>query len=648
MEFLTNYDTKLPAARSVFMIAKLMIKNYVLIKRLYYAFFMSLFNRLQKTVKVFLFLLCFSTSFNISNNSKIGIELFYAAFCEEAAISREQSAKAVWKIKIGQNIGSGFFISTNKIVTNFHVIKHAESIGLENIILAQEGHSEQLKVKRILSLSIIDDLALLEVDGAVSDFLSLPSVPSLEDLLNSSKNLYILGYPEGKFQEIRQTGAFTEYSFFGNHSNAGGASGSPVLNDSHQLVGVLDRVDINFLFFISIKKLRSFIVDKYFSCKSLSFKECFRSSRETLIKSIQEVKEGRDYFGIAMYYKREGGGRNLSQSIKWLEKSSAKGYILAQQDLALRYYKGEGVEQDWHLSRKLLKKLAEQGYARAQYELANMYYYGEGGGRDLSKARKWMQKAAEQGYAPAQYELANMYYYGEGGGRDLSKARKWMQKAAEQGYVWAQYGLSRMYYYGEGGGRDLSKARKWMQKAAEQGYAPAQYELANMYYYGEGGGRDLSKARKWMQKAAEQGYVWAQYGLSRMYYYGEGGGRDLSKARKWMKKAAEQGDAQSQHGLALMYYYGEGGKKNLLLAIELLEESARQGYAPAKRDLALIYYYGEGGKKNLLLVIELLEESAGQGYAPAKHDLDMIYHKDKKEKKGLIQTNKKCINTFED
>ena len=212
--------------------------------------------------------------------------LFSAAFAEEESVNKEQIAKAVWTIQIGLGNGSGFFISENKIVTNFHVISPAESIGLENISLAQEGNFERLKVKRIVSLSILDDLAVLEIEGSVSHFLNLPS----EDVLNFSENLYVLGYPRAKFKEIRQTGFSTlEDSFFGNHVDVRGASGSPVLNESHQLIGVLYARNANLLKFISVKTLRSFIESDHFVCKSSNVKECFRLSREIFEESTQEA-----------------------------------------------------------------------------------------------------------------------------------------------------------------------------------------------------------------------------------------------------------------------------------------------------------------------------------------------------------------------
>ena len=477
-----------------------------MIKKLYYSFFLILSDHLQKAVKLFLFLLCFSSSLNILNKSKSGIEFFSLAFAEEAIINKEQAAKAVWSIRIGNSSGTGFFISENKIVTNYHVIQKVESVGLENIRLVQEGDPEQLKVKKIVSLSILDDLAVLEVEGEVSHFLNLPS----ENVLNSN-SLYALGYPRGKFQEISQTGVFIEDGFFGNHSNAEGVSGGPVLNESHQLVGLVNLQFNNFLSFISIKTLRYFIESEIFLCKSLNIKACFESSREIFIKSMQEVKEAGGYFKIAMvFYRGVGVKKDLFSARKSIEESAEQGFVIAQHGLAVMYYEGEGGERDVFSARKWMEESAEQGFAIAQHGLAVMYYEGIGVERDFFSARKWMEESAEQGYSPAQYDLAKMYYYGEGVEKDLSQVIKWMRKSAEQGYSPAQYELANVYYKGEGVEKDLSQVIKWLKKSAALGYAPAQYSLANMYYKGEGVEKDISKATEWLKKAFVQGYVPSQ------------------------------------------------------------------------------------------------------------------------------------------
>ena len=545
-----------------------MIKNYVLIKKLYYNFFLSLSNRLQKAVTLFLFLLCFSSGLNISISSKSGIKLFPAVFAESAGINKEQAAKAVWEIQMGDiSSGSGFFISENKIVTNFHVIENAESIGLEDVILVQEGNPNQLKVKRISALSIVDDLAILEIEGAVSDFLSLPS----EDL-NASKNLYALGYPLGRFQEIKQAGALKENLVFVNHSKLSGVSGGPVLNESHQLAGVAERASDNLLAFISVQTLKSFIELEH--CKNLRVKECFILSREIFKKSIQSAKGMRDFYKIAIvFYEGEGGGQNLFKAREWFEKSAEQDYAPAQYNLALMYYKGGG-EQNLFKAGEWFEKSANQGYSPAQYNLALMYYKGEGVEQDLFKARELMEESANQGYASARFFLALVYYEGEGGEQNLFKARELMEESANQGYARAQFFLALMYYKGRGGEQNLFKAREWFEKSANQGDVEAQFFLALMYYEGEGGGQNLFKAREWFEKSANQGYIEAQFFLAVMYYKGKGGGQDFFKAREWFEKSANQGYAPAQYSLAVMYYKGEGGEQDFFKAGEWFEKSA--------------------------------------------------------------------------
>ena len=511
------------------MITKPMIKNNIWIDKLYYIFFPSAFKSLLRAVKLSLFLFCFSASINIENNSRRLIELFSAAFSEELTIEKAKTAKAVWKIKVNQWTGTGFFISENKIVTNAHLVKHGK--GTEDITIIQKGNPRRLKASKIVSLSIRYDLALLEVDGVVSDFLSLPESP-----LNSS-NVYAFGYPNGQFQEIRQTGVLTANYFFSDNFNIRGASGSPVLNEAHQLVGVLYKQRSNSIFFISLDTLKSFIKDEYFLCED-NVQECFKSLRESFEKNPQDVKSGKNSHNIYQYLSQKG---DLTRAREWLEKAAEQGYALAQIDLAEMYHKGKGVWQDLPLARKWLEKAAEQGHALAQFDLAAMYYKGEGGVQDLPLARKWFEKAAEQGHALAQFDLAAMYYKGEGGVQDLPLAREWVEKAAEQGYALAQHNSAVMYYKGEGGAQDIHRAIKWFEKAAKQGHAPAQYYLALMYYIGEKGvDQDIHRAIKWFEKAAEQDYIPAQVILVFMYSIGEKGvDQDIHRAMELLEKATD-------------------------------------------------------------------------------------------------------------
>ena len=400
------------------MITKPIIKNNVWIDKLYYIFFPSAFKFLLRAVKLSLFLFCFSASINIQSNSKILIEPFSVAFSKELTIEKAKIAKAVWKIKGLGFSGTGFFISENKIVTNAHVVRNVKD--LEEITIVQEGNPRRLKANKIGRLSIRDDLALLEVDRVVSDFIILP-----EDQLNSS-NVYALGYPHGRFEEIRQIGVFKDGYLLSDNSDTRGASGSPLLNEAHQLVGILYQGFQNYNSVIDVTDINAFIKKEHFLCAG-NVQECFKLLRESFEKNPQEVKRGKDSYNISDYFRASGDFPRVKW---WLKKAAEQGFALAQYNLAEMYYRGTGGTQDWQLARKLFEKATlNKGFVLAQYNLAEMYKKGEGGTQDIQRARELYEKAAEQGYAPAQHDLARIY-----ANKDILRAIKLLKKAAKSGY----------------------------------------------------------------------------------------------------------------------------------------------------------------------------------------------------------------------
>ena len=468
----------------------------------------------------------FLFSFLISINEG-RIELFSVAYSKEKIIDEETVFRAVWKIEDKSGNGTGFFIGPRTLVTNFHVIDDLSS--LEDMRITQEGTSRELRVKKLVSVSIEKDLALLEIEESVSDYLILK-----EEELDSPEDLYVLAYPDGKFQKINQTGILKWNSFFSDKSDPHGASGSPVLDKNHNLVGITYMADYNMLSFIEIEDLKKFLEDKDFLCKELNFKRCMKRVREDYLRYLQGEKVPQDYYkiGVALRlgfqtYEELGVDENLIQEQvkKWFEESSKQGYAPAQYNLAVIYNKGVGTEKDLEKSREWFEESANQGHVMAQYKLAWMYYEGLGTEKDLEKSREWFEESANQGHVMAQYNLAVIYNKGLGTAQDLGKAREWFEESAKQDYAPAQYALAGMYSKGLGTAQDLEKAKELLERVAKQGYALAQYELAEMYFEGLGTAQDLEKAREWLEESAKQGYALAQYRLAEMYFESLGTGK---------------------------------------------------------------------------------------------------------------------------
>ena len=456
-----------------------------------------------------------------------GIFILNLSFASPPCLNSEEPSKSVWMISNLFASGTAFAIDEHHVVTNFHFISFLldttlqnpdifsllETLIFENIILQQPQSSvnRDIKIKRVVAISAVYDLALLETEQVLADCLET------EQELSPTEDLSILGYPNRSFKEIQQTGKGLsylsgQYEFTVNHSSLLGTSGGPVLNSKNQVVGVIFGTNVNIAYMTTVEVLKEFMTgDIGLNC--FQFESPGRCLKEEIENIKQESKQGnalvQHRLGV-MYYNGEGTEKDLGEAFRWYKSSAEQGDTQVQYNLSVMYYNGEGTEKDLDEAFRWYKSSAEQGYAPAQFELGGMYYRGEGTEKDLGEAFRWYKSSAEQGDAPAQFELGLMYYRGEGTEKDLGETFKWFKSSAEQGYALAQYNLGVMYYNGEGTEKDLDEAFRWYKSSAEQGYAPAQFELGGMYYRGEGTEKDLDEAFKWFKSSAEQGYAPAQ------------------------------------------------------------------------------------------------------------------------------------------
>ena len=468
----------------------------------------------------------------------IGFSFYTYSYAKKSQVQDSYPSSAIWKIKVSKVIGSGFFtslkfktigtgffISPNLFVTNFHVVDDViDSFDLR-ISLSQETHSRVLNIKGLYALSALDDLVILEVKESVTNWLDIAdNTPKPYD------KLFIIGYPDGQWAKLRKTGNISYrnkyiYSFPANRPIIGGISGSPVLNQENQIVGIFSSGANNTASAIRVKRLKKLLVE---NSQRLFYQYTNLTHESIKEEAIQEIK------------------------------TLAKKEPFAQYQLAWIYYDGSAVEQNFEKAVYWFQKSAEQGFTLAQFKLAWMYDKGRGVEEDLLEAFYWYKKAAVQGELLAQYKLAWLYYDGSVVEQNFDKAFYWFQKSAEQGFALAQHNLGLMYYYGIGVEQNVYKAFYWYKKAAVQGELLAQYNLALMYQEGEGVEKDLEKAFYWYQKSAVQGDADAQYNLALMYDKGRGIEQNLEQAFYWFQKSAEQGDADAQKNLKEMYYNGGG------------------------------------------------------------------------------------------
>ena len=426
----------------------------------------------------------------------------------------EQAQQAVWMISSSSDKSSGtaFFVSPRHVVTNWHVIHNQNMASLS---LQQEGNEQKLSIKRLVSVSVFHDLALLETGESSASHLTVR-----KDVVSDKEDLFLPGYPGGVFKYTLKTGPLKDFKdgisihFSVNRTDLRGNSGGPVLDANNRVVGVISEGVNNYIHIIKGSILREFI----------------------------GADRGSNYEG-------QSSQTFIEEEINNLQEQAKRGSQIAQCKLAIIYYDGEGGEKNPSSARKWFHPAAVQGDAIAQDSLGLMYLYGKGGEKNPSLARKWFQRSAKQGYPPAQYHLGVMYDKGEGVEKNPSLAFEWYRQAAVQGYAEAQYHLGVMYDKGEEVEKNPSLAFEWYRQAAVQGYVEAQYHLGVMYYYGKGGEKNPSLAFEWYRRAAEQGHAAAQYHLGVMYGHGMGVRKDLSLARKWFHLAAKQSFPLAQQAL---------------------------------------------------------------------------------------------------
>lgn len=181
-------------------------------------------------------------------------------------------------IKIGNSFGAGAIINEGKnILTNYHVVEPDE----ENVYVAfkpklgnKPANNNYFKVK-VLKVDMIKDLALLEMPKDLikkNDNISL----ELADINSLKKgiDIYNMGHPLGYYYAFEYgmlTNILNEYSWgeykadyvlqYSMNSNKGN-SGSPIVNDKLELIGIgafSDKEGKNLNFGISIVDIKKFL-----------------------------------------------------------------------------------------------------------------------------------------------------------------------------------------------------------------------------------------------------------------------------------------------------------------------------------------------------------------------------------------------------
>ena len=164
--------------------------------------------------------------------------------------------------------------------------------------------------------------------------------------------------------------------------------------------------------------------------------------------------------------------------IKYLELSSANGYVMASVYLGYCLYSGNLSEKNVDKALDLFILGYEHGIPSAMNQIGYMMLMGETNERVSGKSVDYFEKAANLDYSAAQYNLGYLYYIGNGVTQNYSIAVKWFQLAAAHNHPDAIFFLAQCYLYGDGGlEKDAKKANDLLVKASDLGNMKAKMQI---------------------------------------------------------------------------------------------------------------------------------------------------------------------------
>ena len=424
---------------------------------------------------------------------------------------------------------SGFFINDSKtFVTNFHAVQYALTAKKSDPLYFTRSlkiihRGKTYSVKRVKNLSVLYDLAVLEVDGYEGEFLKLSDK-------TPSGRVYAMGFPKGQRGRKKQRrlvriipsdvfyypnqdilySLSPHYTFYKAFNNLKGMSGGPVVNTDGGLVGIIQKSGGGYIGVIKTLFLKNLLE------KDLSLTSNAIPFIQDQVRSIFDASEKGDPViqqRLANLLNNELFTINMLKKVKDLENK-----------YDLKKFQGEEAEL-------YLGKAAKQDHPEAMFRLGSVF----GNARMPESSFKWMKKAAEAHHPYAQYMLYDAYKKGRGTLKSVDRAHYWLKKAAHQNHPKAMFDLAADY--AENGQEE--NAFLWLEKSAEKGGVLAQFALALIYLTGSGRSQDVKEAMEYLHSAASADFDPAQFLLGTLYKTGAWGkiNKNEKLGNHWIHKS---------------------------------------------------------------------------------------------------------------
>lgn len=392
--------------------------------------------------------------------------------------------------------GSGFFISNNLLVTNYHVIK--DTLGNRTLTIETSSGNDS---GSIFITDPENDLAIIETDKNTYDYFPLGNSTDIQ----IDDHILVIGSPEGNYGTVSRGkvtnkigGESLAMTAFSTH----GSSGSPVISEN-KVVGIV------------------------FAIGSSWNKE----ERDLWQEALARIPTDRDIFNLTDddLFPPANSSKIVIESTTHAISVDKLRNVIEKHPILELHLRHSGV----NIGRRTLEKEYDfyQDIKTPQdmFHMATVIEFtketlspppligrSRGPGikdRGRQSSFHWLKKAGEKGYAPAQFELGIRYYYRRRmilthalnlRTPNIRKSFSWFSVAANSGHAEAIYFVGKMYGTGQAGTKDLEKSFQYVQQAAEGGVTPAKILLAIMYQFGKGVTKDPDRALELYEQVAQE------------------------------------------------------------------------------------------------------------------------------------------------
>ncbi len=313
--------------------------------------------------------------------------------------------------------GTGFALTNNYIVTNYHVIEDAKSISIQGI----NGNFNNKYVANVVATDKVNDLAILKVNGVNIASTSIPY--SVKTIMSEvGEDIFVLGYPltSTMGEEIKlTTGVISSKSGFQGDVSLyqisapiqPGNSGGPLFDSKGNVIGIVSAkhkgtenvsyaIKTSYLRNLMESSITSNILPQTNKISNLNLSEKVKSVKNFVYYIVCEDKIAKVPTPSNSTYNSNNGSTSEYNYNKYIGAANA-GDAVAQHKIGRCYFHGIGVKQDYKEAFLWYRKSADNGYKSGLADVGFCYYHGYGVTKDLKQALYWYELAADKGSVAA-------------------------------------------------------------------------------------------------------------------------------------------------------------------------------------------------------------------------------------------------------